>query len=55
MTPRQKCYKMLLVCGLIASATLIGVGAGIGLPIVIVMGIVGLAGLSGAIMLYRNN
>lgn len=55
MTPRQRCYKMLLVGGLIASATLIGVGAGMGLPIVIIMGLIGLAGLTGAVILYRRN
>ena len=54
MTPRQKCYKMLLVGGVIASATLIGVGAGMGLPVVIIMGVVVLTALAGAVILYRR-
>jgi hypothetical protein len=47
ITTRQYCYKGIMVVGLMSSITLIGCGAGMGIPALIIGGVM-LLGIAGA-------
>jgi hypothetical protein len=51
---RRYCYRALIMGGILVSITLIGVGAGMGIPAAIIGGVLVLGVLTTTIVLYRN-